>query len=82
MSEDMDVHGAVHEPKDPEYSILKQRLARHMRHEGLSEDDVQSLDLVEMTKVRNLPDLQPCGRPGRCALTHPQTVLSRTTIVP
>lgn len=34
---------AVHEPKDPEYSILKQRLARRMRHEGLCEDDVQRL---------------------------------------
>lgn len=42
---------AVHEPLDPEYSILKQRLARRMKYEGMSEEDVQEMDLVEITKV-------------------------------
>jgi len=39
-----------HDPLDPEYSILKQRLARRIRYEGLS-DRVSDLDLVEMTRV-------------------------------
>jgi hypothetical protein len=39
-----------HDPLDPEYSILKQRLARRIRYEGLSER-VADLDLVEMTRV-------------------------------
>ena len=52
---------AVHEALDPEYSILKQRLARRMRYEGMSEEDVTTMDLVQVTKVRtcqlrNAPD--------------------------
>jgi hypothetical protein len=31
----------VHEPLDPEFTILKQRLARRLRYEGASEADVQ-----------------------------------------
>ena len=42
---------AVHEALDPEYSILKQRLARRMRYEGIEEAGVQDLDLVAVTKV-------------------------------
>ncbi len=42
---------AVHEALDPEYSILKQRLARRMRYEGTSEDDVATMDLIQVTKV-------------------------------
>ncbi len=42
---------AVHEPLDPEYSILKQRLARRMKYEGMTEDDIPSMDLVQITKV-------------------------------
>jgi len=38
----------VHDPLDPEFSILKQRLARRIRYEGL---DIDEMDLVEMTKV-------------------------------
>ena len=44
----------MHEARDPEYSILKQRLARRMRYEGTEEADVQRMDLVDMTKVRSL----------------------------
>ena len=40
-----------HDPLDPEYSILKQRLARRIRYEGLTKDDVSGLDLVAMTHV-------------------------------
>ena len=39
-----------HDPLDPEYSILKQRLARRIRYEGLA-DQVAGLDLVAMTRV-------------------------------
>lgn len=38
----------VHDPLDPEYSILKQRLARRVRYEKM---DVQSLTLPVLTKV-------------------------------
>jgi hypothetical protein len=40
----------VHDPLDPEYSILKQRLARRARYEKL---DVSKLDLVSITKLAN-----------------------------
>ena len=43
---------AEHEPLDPEYSILKQRLARRMRYEGMVEDGLSTMDLVQVTKVR------------------------------
>lgn len=42
---------AVHEALDPEYSILKQRLARRLRYEGAEENGVQDMSLV----VRLLP---------------------------
>jgi hypothetical protein len=48
----MAVRGAAHDAQDPEYSILKQRLARRIRDEGFGEEDVKDLDLVMMTKVR------------------------------
>jgi hypothetical protein len=38
----------VHDPLDPEYSILKQRLARRARYEKM---DVSKLDLVSITKL-------------------------------
>ena len=38
----------VHDPLDPEYSILKQRLARRARYE---KTDVSKLDLVSITKL-------------------------------
>ncbi|KAL6778576.1 LCIB1 [Auxenochlorella protothecoides x Auxenochlorella symbiontica] len=41
----------VHEPLDPEMTILKQRLARRLRYEGVGEEGVQALDLVAMTQV-------------------------------
>ena len=41
----------LHDPLDPEYSILKQRLARRIRYEGLSDEQVEALDLCEMTRV-------------------------------
>ena len=37
---------AVHEALDPEYSILKQRLARRLRYEGAEENGVQDMSLV------------------------------------
>lgn len=50
---------AVHEALDPEYSILKQRLARRMRYEGMTEEDVHNMDLVQITKVRPQPHHPP-----------------------
>ena len=41
----------MHEPLDPEFSILKQRLARRLRYEGTSEDAVQRMTLVDLTQV-------------------------------
>lgn len=38
----------VHDPLEPEYSILKQRLARRLRHEGA---EASKLDLVSVTKA-------------------------------
>jgi hypothetical protein len=38
----------VHDPLDPEYSILKQRLARRVRYEGV---DPTKLDLVSITHL-------------------------------
>ena len=38
-----------HDPLDPEYSILKQRLARRIRYEGLTGPAVSAMDLVAMT---------------------------------
>ena len=42
---------AEHEALDPEYSILKQRLARRMRHDGLTDADLPDMDLVAITKA-------------------------------
>lgn len=38
----------VHDPLDPEYTILKQRLARRVRYEEL---DPQAMTLADMTAV-------------------------------
>jgi len=46
------VHFAVHDPLDPEFSILKQRLARRLRHGGADEAALQRMALVDLTKVR------------------------------
>ncbi len=40
----------LHDPLEPEYSILKQRLARRIRYEKM---DVNMLDLVSLTQVGN-----------------------------
>ena len=42
---------AVHDAENPEYSILKQRIARRLRHEGETDESVQQLSLVDITKV-------------------------------
>lgn len=42
----------MHEALDPEFSILKQRLARRMRYEGTDEEGLQKMTLVDMTQVR------------------------------
>lgn len=68
----------VHDPLDPEFSILKQRLARRIRFEGL---DIETMDLVGMTKVRQpVPDCLPaCPLPAcekKCSSTFvPDTSL-------
>jgi hypothetical protein len=41
----------VHEPLDPEFTILKQRLARRLRYDGLGDDHVSKMNLVDLTKV-------------------------------
>jgi len=41
----------VHEPLDPEFTILKQRLARRLRYDGVNEDAVANLNLVDITRV-------------------------------
>ncbi len=38
----------MHDPLDPEYSILKQRLARRIRYEGV---DPTKMDLVSITHL-------------------------------
>ncbi len=38
---------AVHEALDPEYTILKQRLARRLRYEGNDDESVKKLTLSE-----------------------------------
>ena len=52
---------AEHEARDPEYSILKQRLARRLRYEGAEEEEVQDLSLV----------VRP---PSRCATLAPASL--------
>jgi hypothetical protein len=37
----------VHDALDPEMSILKQRIARRLRHEGHTDESVKGLDLGE-----------------------------------
>ncbi|KAI3429492.1 hypothetical protein D9Q98_005581 [Chlorella vulgaris] len=41
----------VHEPLEPEYSILKQRIARRLRHEGHTDQSVRGLSLTQLTQV-------------------------------
>jgi hypothetical protein len=41
----------VHDPLDPEYTILKQRIARRLRYEGAGDEDVNAMSLVDITKV-------------------------------
>ena len=38
---------AVHDALDPEMSILKQRLARRLRHDGATDESVKTIDLGE-----------------------------------
>lgn len=49
---------AVHDAENPEYSILKQRLARRLQSDGKT--DVSSLDLVELTKVSPVIAIASC----------------------
>ncbi|EFN54502.1 hypothetical protein CHLNCDRAFT_8980, partial [Chlorella variabilis] len=41
----------VHDFADPEMSVLKQRIARRLFHEGATDESVQGLTLVDVTKV-------------------------------
>eukprot|EP00890_Picochlorum_soloecismus_P005650 jgi/Picsp_1/6086/NSC_03440-R1_low-co2 inducible protein len=41
----------VHEPLDPEFTILKQRLARRLRYDGIDDDGMAEMDLVELTRI-------------------------------
>lgn len=38
----------MHAALDPEYSILKQRIARRLRHEGATDESVKALNLSEL----------------------------------
>lgn len=42
------VHTGAHDPLEPEYSILKSRIARRIKYE---KGDVQEMTLVDITKV-------------------------------
>lgn len=42
---------AVHEDDNPEYSILKARIAKRLQTEGATDADIQAMDLVGLTKV-------------------------------
>ena len=55
----------VHDPLDPEYSILKQRLGRRLRYEKLEPKD---LDLADITKIaeRTISDVCVC----MCVCVH------------
>ena len=55
----------MHDTLDPEFSILKQRLARRAQAEGITEADVQNMSLVDITQVRpaDMP-LSACVRPA------------------
>ena len=41
----------VHEPDNPEYSILKQRLARRLKANGINETGVKDLTIISLTQV-------------------------------
>ena len=41
----------MHDYSDPELSILKQRLARRLQHEGCTEAAAKGLSLVDLTGV-------------------------------
>jgi hypothetical protein len=43
--------GDVHEDDNPEYSILKARIAKRLQTEGATDADIQAMDLVGLTKV-------------------------------
>jgi hypothetical protein len=60
----MQINAGEHDPLDPEYSILKQRLARRLRYERY---DVSNLDLPSITALaeRTITNVcEPlCSRP-------------------
>ncbi|EIE22504.1 hypothetical protein COCSUDRAFT_16853 [Coccomyxa subellipsoidea C-169] len=45
-----------HDAMDPEFSILKQRLARRMRYEGMTDEDIQAMDLLAQIAERTIHD--------------------------
>ena len=47
----------MHDALDPEYSILKQRIARRLRHEGATDESVKGLNLSEWKQQAG----QPCS---------------------
>lgn len=49
--------GAVHEPDNPEYSILKQRLARRLKANGVNESGIKDLTIVGLTQVNKLVEV-------------------------
>ncbi len=51
----------MHDPEDVELSILKQRLARRLEFEGHTDSSVEGVDLVELTKVRELASCLPAS---------------------
>ena len=61
---------AVHDALDPEMSILKQRIARRLRHEGHTDESVKGLDLGE--QAAGCAACMPCSCvPQACAAHIP-----------
>ena len=66
---------AVHDALDPEYSILKQRIARRLRHEGATDESVKSLNLSEWgwllwVRLACMQHLQRAPHSALCCLHH------------
>ena len=78
-----------HDPDDVEYSILKKRLAQKLSQEGVSDSDIKSWNLAQLTKV--LPPLQAhtgqrhvqaCTAASQCSRDNLQAGRSHVCRVP
>nr|AXF41556.1 LCI70 protein [Chlorella sp. ArM0029B] len=50
----------VHDARDPEFSILKQRIARRLRFEGACEETVSQFSMVDIAKVAQRTIMLTC----------------------